>query len=1451
MLNVAETTLNFGEVASGVSSQMYVHVNPIDPYTTPSPGISAIGITGAGFSYDYISVPYTFYTMSTLTINVNFTPTTGIYSGILQITDFNGINYVVYLSGSTLPAAPEPQLDIRPYPFIHQIQEASTGFKTATFVNIGAASLTFTVPEDSLPTWLSFSGGSISGKGDRVGPTTVAPGDSTHVNVWFYPGELLPGFYMYILNVNTNNSVAPTTPWEIRMQVTPAPVAADFNAMPTIGTLNSEIQFLNNSRLDTTIPGIAIASYQWDFDGNGSIDSFEQNPLYTYTGTGTFSPSLRVYANTGYTSFKQRTNYITISNNPPIVYNPIDSIAIYEDGFWGPNPFTNYFSDPDGDALTFSVQSSPQITVDNYGYNFRITPKANWSGVQTVSISATDGHSAPRVHEIVVTVIAVNDPPVLTIPPHIYFIRNAPYTVDFGQYISDPDTPLSAISIYISRVTAEYGVDFTYSPNTPGQLSCMFTNVTGMWNIQNSFNIMVKDNPSTGPTQIFTMHVLEHFNAQFGADTQIQLTGQTIYFNDTTLGNPDWWQWDFDNDGNVDSTVQHPSHAYQFAGTYSVRLTLGHTIAGEQSSYLWLDMFTLSGTALPDNAILPPLLPIQGSPYNIMGDFVIPLGGTTIDPNVQLNFMGGDPVPLNGPLFANGVDFQAPPGGTWGGFVFNSGSQGGSFSGCRILGAGLPLQLNGFVPTIVDSLVIVAGADTTVFFDGPGVVLDGSNPHLQRISLYNYRGGIRLQNNTRTVTTPTLTNIRIRNSSETTRLESDNAGIFLEGEIDATLEDIEIENCGFGIKFVNNARVETTPTLTNIRIRNSSEASRGIMKGVVVEGAVIPSMSGIIINWVQTGIELQPNISEVRTTPTLTNIRIRNSSETTRLISTGIKISNLPTVNLSDIETSEMTTGIEISQSNRTTSTPTLTNIRIRNSSEGSRVTDYGITISGDVIASLDDIITENCSYGVVYDMTGVAVRTATTPTLTNIRIRNSSETQRGEVFGFVLTDLASFRAVDDSLGNCTKAIQILNSQRTEATPTLTNIRIRNSSETQRIDNIGIHLEGGMTAKIRDCDIKGALVGLQIENGAVADLGPNLFANCAAGIRAWSVQDTPISRQTMVLEPAFVYDHPLWNYRAFDLNFAGPYLLTNNTIYNYFTLVQADGAEVSFNSNIGWAPIPLMMPFQVLMGSVYAVYNDVYTSPPLSGMGNISQYPAFVDVMDGNFRITYSSPCIDEGDPALPLDSDGTVTDIGAWNYLHKASFITDVRFIQTGTTVQFTNTSLGHDLQQGTSIEWDLNNDGVDAVTRNWQHTFTQPGLYDLRLRMQTGPLVDEKLVLRAIVVQNMLLEAPVIEAISINGSNVNLSWLPVTQNLDHEQVTVNYYLVYSCDTPGGVFNFRGFTENPVTNFSHQGGAANPNQFYIVLGYYGSRAELETFIMSNKRLGPDGRRLGNREAGK
>jgi predicted outer membrane repeat protein len=63
------------------------------------------------------------------------------------------------------------------------------------------------------------------------------------------------------------------------------------------------------------------------------------------------------------------------------------------------------------------------------------------------------------------------------------------------------------------------------------------------------------------------------------------------------------------------------------------------------------------------------------------------------------------------------------------------------------------------------------------------------------------------------------------------------------------------------------------------------------------------------------------------------------------------------------------------------------------------------------------------------------------------------------------------------------------------------------------------------------------------------------------------------------------------------------------------------------------------------------IYSNIEGGYP--GTGNIDIDPQFVNAGAGNFHLTCSSPCIDAGDPASPLDPDYTRADMGAYYYHH------------------------------------------------------------------------------------------------------------------------------------------------------------------------------------------------------
>jgi len=111
------------------------------------------------------------------------------------------------------------------------------------------------------------------------------------------------------------------------------PIITDFEAVPLIGLAPLNVQFTdlstgglqelvretkesNNSKIIVNDNSRDIVSWEWDFDNNGSIDSYEQNPQWTYTEAGLYTVTLTVSdgSNTG---TETKVDYITVGE--PII----------------------------------------------------------------------------------------------------------------------------------------------------------------------------------------------------------------------------------------------------------------------------------------------------------------------------------------------------------------------------------------------------------------------------------------------------------------------------------------------------------------------------------------------------------------------------------------------------------------------------------------------------------------------------------------------------------------------------------------------------------------------------------------------------------------------------------------------------------------------------------------------------------------------------------------------------------------------------------------------------------------------------------------------------------------------------------------------------------------------------------------------------------------------------
>jgi PKD repeat protein len=1120
--------------------------------------------------------------------------------------------------------------------------------------------------------------------------------------------------------------------------------------------------------------------------------------------------------------------------------------------------------------------------------------------------------------------------------------------VDFGDYITDPDTPVSQLSMIITNISSTSQVSVSYSAGTTGSLSAVFTAAANWFGIE-SFNILISDNEGRAVSSgSFTANVLENITANFSTsltDGISGLTGQAVHFTDTTIGNPDSWLWNF-GDGQT-SIQQNPTHIYAQGGNYTVSLTVANSEAAVSDTAI--RQILMIGTIIGGN-INANQTWTSDNTYNLLASVIIdPAATVTIEPGTAVNLIDTTTVVINGGLVASGVTFSPSSDlNYWGGLSFNNSPAGSLLSNCTLINALNPLVVNNSDPTF--SNVNIEVSDTLNLNVTNGILIVGdSDPNIDNLEITNYPTGLNIDAPIdRTATTPILTNLRIRNTVSSTRNDSLKTAVLIKGNANAVLDSLEVDNYDIGLEFDNTASTyTTTPTLTNLRIRNTTSSTRGNATGILISGKVTPSINGVEISGCNLGLSYSNSqVYQTTVTPTLANIRVRNSTTSTREGSVGMYFSQLGSLHLTASEVEDFATAILFEgDAARTISTPILTNLRVRNTSSSTRSGDNGIVIKDNVAAALDSITIENCGKAIEYrnasgltaaqparldnitiskdttlafpDEKGIAFDdvsyincrnvgitgysigidvsnlngpTPSTPTLANIRVRNSAASTRTDAIGVLftgnvtalcddmwiddydigmryigdgfsrtatpaLTNLRIRSSVsstrnesigmqlhnldrvivqNDTLEGFSTGLEIMaNQTRTLSTPSLTNVRIRNSESSTRTANIGLFLGSNVSGYVEECLIEKAVTGIMLADANTTLLKYNQIIDCETALQVSGLNPPlPLQTNLIYLSPAWQAAHPTVNFTAFKLIFAGPWQLQNNTVIGYPVLLNATDAVVSMQNNVLWSVTPQQNPFILNNSVLTANYNDIASASGVyPGLGNINADPLITDVDLGNFRTTYNSPCIDAGNPLLPLDSDGTISDIGAYEYLHKAVIVPSATYVTLGDLISFTNASIGHSYPE-TTVSWDLYNDGtVDATTWDFSHTFDSAGQFSLKLTVTTGNLTDTKLLTNLVVVSVVGLAAPQNPTLAVQGADLQLSWNPITQDIQGQPTSVDYYLIYQCATPDGQFEYLGTTDGQNLSYNDVNGTVNGSRFYRVVGFKGSRAELNRLL--------------------
>jgi len=330
-----------------------------------------------------------------------------------------------------------------------------------------------------------------------------------------------------------------------------------------LASTNGAYTFRGNSLSSGTPTGSYFGSDTWDV---GSLLTSGQDSTLTYTRAADYYKTPLAFLSVRYAATPSAPvadfSVNATSGTAPLAVKFTDTST---------NSPTSWAWDFNNDETVDSTEQNPEFTYSSEGtYTVNLTvTNAGGSDSETrsgyITVTGSGGGLAP-------VVLFSADPTSGNAPLTVQFTdisENSPsaWLWDFGDGDSTNETVQNPVHTYASAGT--YSVNLT-ATNAYGSSSNRYAD----W-------ITVAPAPSA-PV------------AAFSANVTTGTAPVTVKFTDTSTNSPTAWNWDFDNDGTVDSTVQNPEYTFNSAGTYSINLSV--TNAGGSDSELKTDYITVTGS---------------------------------------------------------------------------------------------------------------------------------------------------------------------------------------------------------------------------------------------------------------------------------------------------------------------------------------------------------------------------------------------------------------------------------------------------------------------------------------------------------------------------------------------------------------------------------------------------------------------------------------------------------------------------------------------------------------------------------------------------------------------------------------------------------------------------------------------------------------------------------------
>jgi PKD repeat protein len=280
-----------------------------------------------------------------------------------------------------------------------------------------------------------------------------------------------------------------------------------------------------------------------DIPGSGDFNDSRGNPIYdgwVTTGSGGLDLEAVGVINVGAVSapVANFTSDVTSGTAPLTVQFNDASTGVILDYAW----------DFNNDGIVDSTLQNPSFTYEA-------------AGTYTVSltVSNTGGSNTETRADYIVAVLP--DSPV----------------ADFSVDVTSGSAPLT---VQFTDLTTNKPVSWAWDFESDGIIDSYEQNPSWTYNAAGNYTVTLTAANLAASDTVTKINLTSVENlppmADFSADPKVTLIGRSVQFTDLSANSPTSWQWDFNNDGIIDSTMQNPSYTYTTAGTYTVNLTVSN-----------------------------------------------------------------------------------------------------------------------------------------------------------------------------------------------------------------------------------------------------------------------------------------------------------------------------------------------------------------------------------------------------------------------------------------------------------------------------------------------------------------------------------------------------------------------------------------------------------------------------------------------------------------------------------------------------------------------------------------------------------------------------------------------------------------------------------------------------------------------------------------------------------